>query len=73
MWNEYAHLKATEIERTLASRRARPEQGAAGPVDDAAPRRRLLGPLARATGSRVRRAGEALERWATPQPSCRSA
>jgi len=62
VWNEYTHEKLQELDSELKrSREQRPRLCAA-------PRaaRRPLAPVARATGRRVRRLGEALEAWASP-------
>jgi hypothetical protein len=57
----YVSEKLSEFER---ERHARPPLTSPHP----GPRRRVLGPVVRAAGRRVRRAGELLESWGTPRP-----
>lgn len=54
---------------------AEASRGHAAPSPEAPPRRPRargpIGPIARIAGRRVRRVGEALESWATPQTAAR--
>jgi hypothetical protein len=70
VWNEYAREKLREIEIELAaSRMARARLTKQPP----ARQHRMLAPVARAAGGRVRRIGEALESWAAVSEPRRSA
>ncbi len=69
MWQQQVYI-SEKLKEAEASRRGRTP---APPPDEppGRPRRRVLGPVARAAGRRVRRIGEALESWATPQTAAR--
>ena len=62
MWNEYAREKVLELDHERMASQAR------RPIIDApsTEQHRLLAPVVRAAGRRVRRMGEALEDWASP-------
>jgi hypothetical protein len=57
--NDYLHLRVREMELETIERKP-------GALRDAPPRRprSMTAPAARAVGSRIRRLGEAIERWA---------
>lgn len=57
MLNSYADDKLRELDAELARRPSSQHRGAPAPV---------LGPLARAVGRTLRRAGERLESWSNP-------
>lgn len=62
LYNEYASDKVREIERELAARHVHMEH-----VHDR--RTPVLGPVFRAAGRTLRRAGEGLESWAATAPT----
>jgi hypothetical protein len=59
MMSDYLHLRVREMELEMLDRKP-------GALRDTPPRRRrsVTAPAARAIGSRLRRLGEAIERWA---------
>jgi hypothetical protein len=68
MWNEYAREKLDELERErsrAAAARPQAQYASTDAPSSAVP----LRPVVRAAGSRVRRLGEAIERWAAPPQS----
>ena len=68
MWNEYVREKLLELEHERVDLKAtRPAPDAPAAADE----HRLLAPVVRFAGRRVRRVGEALEDWAAP-PRARS-
>jgi hypothetical protein len=64
VWNEYAREKLHEIE----SARLRERHALRASLHGARPAGRPLAPAARVTGRGLRRLGEAIESWATPNP-----
>jgi hypothetical protein len=64
VWNEYAREKIAELEDDLR------RHGQVLPPVERKPRRPLA-PIAKATGRRMRRFGEALEAWGAPAPEPR--
>ena len=65
MWNEYVREKLLELEHERVDLKA----GRPAPDASANDEHRLLAPVVRAAGRRVRQVGEALEDWATPPRS----
>ena len=63
MWNQDVYV--AEKLKEFDTARPRPPLP---PVEPRRPRKRLLAPVARRAGHRLRHIGEALESWATPAP-----
>jgi hypothetical protein len=71
MWDQYLYVseKLRELERGGRDRLPQPPSQ---PKRPRRPQRRVFGPVVRAAGRRVRRAGEALESWGGPRPATRA-
>ena len=72
MLHQYQYISEKLREAEAVRRRAAPSLRVdAQPARDRGGRRGPIGPIARVAGRHVRRVGEALESWATPQAAAR--